>query len=75
MINGVLKKVFGTKQDRDIKAMTPILKQINLYADQMKQLSDEQLQAQTPKFREMLNNGATLRDILPEVNYPDWLVK
>lgn len=66
MISGVMKKIFGTKQDRDIKAMRPLLNQINSLREQMQSLSDQELQAQTPKFKEMLNNGATLGDILPE---------
>lgn len=66
MINNVMKKVFGTKQDRDIKAMRPILNQINSFKEKIATLSDEELKAQTPKFREQLNNGATLNDILPE---------
>jgi preprotein translocase subunit SecA len=66
MISDVMKKIFGTKQDRDIKAMKPVLNQVNSYQEQMKGLSDEELKAQTPKFKEMLNNGATLTDILPE---------
>ena len=66
MINKVMKKVFGTKQDRDIKAMRPTLNKVNSYKEQMAKLSDEELKAQTPKFREQLKNGSTLNDILPE---------
>ena len=61
-----MKKFFGTKQDRDIKAMRPLLQQINSLEEKMQQMSDTELQAQTPKFREMLNNGTALTDILPE---------
>jgi len=66
MINKVMKKVFGTKQDRDIKGMRPILNQVNSHKDQMSNMSDEELKAQTPKFRAMLEKGSTLKDILPE---------
>lgn len=62
----VIKKVFGTKQDRDMKALKPLLKQINSYEEKMKSLSDEELKAQTIKFRELLKNGATVSDIQPE---------
>ncbi|MGH1469538.1 MAG: hypothetical protein ACRBBP_11820, partial [Bdellovibrionales bacterium] len=62
----VLKKVFGTKQDRDMKSLRPLLKQINALEADMAKLSDEELKAQTPKLRELLNNGATIPDILPE---------
>ncbi|MBD64481.1 MAG: preprotein translocase subunit SecA [Halobacteriovoraceae bacterium] len=66
MIVDAMKKVFGTKQDRDIKIMKPLLKKINGLEVDIKKLSDEELKAQTPKFRKMLNEGATLNDILPE---------
>lgn len=66
MINNVLKKVFGTKQARDIRALQPLLKEINGYEEKMSKMSDEELQAQTPKFRELVKNGSTLNDILPE---------
>lgn len=66
MLQNVMKKIFGTKQDRDMKGLQPLLKQINSFEPQIKQMSDEELQAQTPKFREMLANGSTLTDILPE---------
>jgi len=66
MINNVMKKVFGTKQDRDIKTLKPLLNEVNALEPQMKQLSDEELQAQSPKLREKLKNGATVNDILPE---------
>lgn len=66
MINNVMKAVFGTKQDRDLKALKPILKEVNALEEKMQQLSDEELKAQTPKLRAQIQNGATLNDILPE---------
>lgn len=62
----IFKKIFGTKNDRDLKALAAQVKVINSYEPQMKSLSDEELKAQTMKFREMLSKGATLQDILPE---------
>jgi preprotein translocase subunit SecA len=64
--SNAMKKVFGTKQDRDIKAMRPLLNQINSFEANMQKLSDEELKAQTPKLRELLTNGSTMNDILPE---------
>lgn len=61
-----LRAIFGSKNQRDIKKLRPLVKQIGSYEEQMKKLSDEELQAQTPKFRKLLSEGATLRDILPE---------
>ena len=66
MLTKVMKTVFGTKQDRDLKILRPILNQINNYSQQMKALSDEELQGKTAEFREKLENGSTLNDILPE---------
>lgn len=61
-----LKALFGTKHDRTIKALRPLVAHINSLEEQMKSLSDEELKAQTPKFKEMLKNGATLEQLLPE---------
>ncbi|MBT3982573.1 MAG: preprotein translocase subunit SecA [Bacteriovoracaceae bacterium] len=66
MIGKALRSIFGTKQDRDIKVLRPLVAQINGLEADMKKLSDEELQAQTPKFRKMLENGSTHGDILPE---------
>ncbi|MDA8792477.1 preprotein translocase subunit SecA [Bacteriovoracaceae bacterium] len=66
MLNS-LKKIFGTKQDRDIKAIKPMVQNINQLEANMQKLSDEELQAQTPKFRERIEKGETLDSLLPEV--------
>ncbi|RLA65840.1 MAG: preprotein translocase subunit SecA [Epsilonproteobacteria bacterium] len=62
----VMKLLFGTKHDRDIKKLQPLVKEINGLEEKIKQMSDEELKAQTPKFREMLKNDKTLEEILPE---------
>ena len=62
----IVQKLFGTKSERDLKAMRPLIDKINSFEPQMKKLSDDELKAQTPKFRQMLANGATLESILPE---------
>ena len=61
-----LKKFFGTKHDRDIKSLRPIVNKINSLEPQMKNMSDEELKAQTQKFKELLKSGHTLADIIPE---------
>jgi preprotein translocase subunit SecA len=66
MLTNVMKKIFGTKQDRDLKTLIPLVKEINALEPQMEKLSDTELQAQTPKFKNLLQNGSTLNDILPE---------
>jgi preprotein translocase subunit SecA len=66
MIDAVLAKVFGTQNERDIKAMRPIIAAINALEPAMQQLSDEQLAAKTPEFKDRLAKGETLDDILVE---------
>jgi preprotein translocase subunit SecA len=66
MFRNVFKKIFGTKQGRDLKSIIPIVKEINDLEETIKKLSDEELKAQTTKFREKLANGSTLNDILVE---------
>src|SRR5438309_1393909 len=66
MIDALLAKVFGTKNEREIKAMRPVIAAINDLEPAMQQLSDEELAAKTIEFRERLANGATLDDLLVE---------
>ncbi len=65
MLN-VIKKVLGTKQDRDLKKMKPILAKINDLASKYKDFSDADLQAQTQKFKDSFNNGTTLDELMPD---------
>lgn len=66
MFTQLLRKVFGTKQDRDLKLLLPIVKKINQLEPEMEKLSDEELQNQTQKFKEKLSQGIKLDDILVE---------
>ena len=66
MLQNFLTKVFGKKEDRDAKQFVPQVDEINRLETKINQLTDEQLKAKTPEFREQLANGATLDDILPE---------
>ncbi len=66
MFVSVLKKVFGTKNDRIIKELSVIIDEINRLEPALTALTDEELKAKTPWFKERLQNGATLDDILPE---------
>ena len=59
-------KVFGTKHDREVKSLRPMIAAINDLEPQMQSLSDEELAAKTVEFREQLANGASLDDILIE---------
>ncbi len=64
--NQIARQLFGTQNDRELKSIQPLVDQINQLESQMKSLSDDELKAQTPKFKERLKNGATLNDLLPE---------
>src|SRR5262245_2553268 len=66
MIDAVLAKVFGTKNDREIKKLRPTIAAINALEPEFQKLSDEELAAKTVAFRERLAQGATLDDILVE---------
>jgi preprotein translocase subunit SecA len=66
MLDNILKKIFGTKNDRELKRLTPLLNDINNLEPAMMALSDEELKAKTPYFKERLKNGFSLDDILPE---------
>jgi len=62
-MNWILKKIIGSKNERDLKKMQPLVAQINVFDEEFKALTDEQLQAKTPEFKERLKNGETLEDI------------
>ncbi|MGB3711516.1 MAG: preprotein translocase subunit SecA, partial [Erythrobacter sp.] len=66
MFNTLVKSVFGSSNDRYVKSLGKIVDQVNALEPMITDLSDEALQAQTAKFRERLDGGATLDDILPE---------
>ncbi|WP_234087069.1 preprotein translocase subunit SecA [Azonexus sp. R2A61] len=66
MISGLLKKVFGSRNDRLIKQYSQTVKRINALEPQISALSDEQLQAKTPEFRQRHAAGESLDDLLPE---------
>ncbi len=66
MITNVLKKVFGTRNDRELKRLGAVVKKINALADDMSALTDEQLAAKTNEFRARLAEGAKLDELLPE---------
>ena len=63
---GLINKIFGTRSQREVKALTPIVDKIEAMRDEMVTLSDEALRDKTRQFKERLAEGATLDDILPE---------
>ncbi len=66
MIQNFAKALFGSSNDRYVKSLDKIVRQINALEPQLEALSDAELSAQTQKFREQLAGGSTLDDILPE---------
>lgn len=63
---GLLKKIFGDYSSREIKRITPIKDKVLALDEEYSKLTDEELKAKTPYFKERLANGETLDDILPE---------
>lgn len=66
MINSTLKKVFGTRNDRELKRMRKTVRQINTLEESLQALSDGELAAKTPEFRERIAGGESLDKLLPE---------
>src|SRR5919197_5844219 len=66
MIDAILAKIFGTKNEREIKAMQPVIAAINDLEPSLQSLSDIDLAAKTIEFKERLAQGATLDDLLIE---------
>ncbi|MDZ4348752.1 MAG: preprotein translocase subunit SecA [Xanthomonadaceae bacterium] len=66
MLNALLTRVFGSRNDRLIKQMSKAVAQINAFEPAIKELSDEQLAAKTGEFRQRLADGASLDSLLPE---------
>ena len=63
---GLFKSIFGDYSSRELKSIYPIVDKIEALSDEYKALTDAELQAKTPEFKERLANGETLDDILPE---------
>jgi preprotein translocase subunit SecA len=66
MFGAIAKSIFGSSNERYVKSLDKIVAQIAAFEPILEALSDEELAAQTPKFRELLAGGSTLDQILPE---------
>jgi len=62
----MLAKIFGSKNKRELKRMHKIVNEINKIGEGLAELSDEELQAYTPKFQQQFQEGRSLDEILPE---------
>src|SRR3954464_15125311 len=65
-IGGIIKKVFGTSHEREIKRLRPRVERINALEPAWMKLTDAELRGKTAEFKQKLENGATLDDILEE---------
>ena len=66
MIFDFLTKVFGSKNDREIKKIQPVVEQINAIEPAVRAMSDEELKGQTAGFKARFEQGETIDDLLPE---------
>jgi preprotein translocase subunit SecA len=66
MFGGLAKSLFGSSNDRYVKSLKPTVAKIAAFEPEMEAMTDAQLAAQTVKFREQLDQGATLDSLLPE---------
>ena len=63
---GILNKIFGSYSEREVKRIMHLVDKIETFDSKMQSLSDEELKAKTPEFKDRLSKGETLDDILPE---------
>src|SRR4030042_159315 len=66
MIELILKKIFGSKNERELKRLAPLVDRITALEPELRRLSDAELQQYTPRFKERLSQGEDLEDLLPE---------
>ncbi|MDR1511383.1 MAG: preprotein translocase subunit SecA [Endomicrobium sp.] len=66
MLKSILNAIFGSQSKRDVRAVKPILEEVNAFETHIKKKSDDELRSKTFEFRTRLSNGETLDDILPE---------
>lgn len=66
MGKSIFSKIFGTKQDKDLKHLYPLVEKVNAKESWAQGLNDEQFPQQTALFKQRLSNGETLNDLLPE---------
>ncbi|MEE8056566.1 MAG: preprotein translocase subunit SecA [Pseudomonadales bacterium] len=66
MFGNIAKKIFGSKNDRELKRMGNIVRQINTFEESISALSDDELKGKTADFKHRLEQGQTLDDVLPE---------
>ena len=66
MIGKVIKSIFGSQNERELKRMVPLVDEINGLEPEFQALSDAQLETKTAEFKERMSRGETLDELLPE---------
>mgnify|MGYP002700664135 FL=1 len=66
MLGNLAKKIFGSKNDRELKRMGKTVQKINAFEESISALDDDQLKAKTTEFRQRIEQGESLDDLLPE---------
>jgi preprotein translocase subunit SecA len=66
MFDLILKKIFGSKNERELQRLAPVVDHINSLEPELRKLADADLAAKTPQFKERLDQGEPLDDLLPE---------
>ncbi len=66
MINAILTRIIGTKNERELKTIRPVVQRVSAFEPELRGLDDQALAAKTAAFKERLGQGASLDDLLPE---------
>jgi len=66
MIGHLIKKIVGSKNERELKRINPLMERVSSFEDRIRPLSDDQLRAKTGEFRDRIDRGESLDQILPE---------
>ena len=67
MFNRILAKILGSQNERDLKRIRPVVNRVNELEDSVSKLDDAALKARTPEFKQRLERGESLDDLMPEV--------
>jgi len=66
MVDKIISLIFGTKHERDVKKLKPVVARVNALEPDMQKLSNDELKQKTSEFRQRIEKGETLDDLLPE---------
>ncbi|MGZ3612949.1 MAG: hypothetical protein ACXU9X_03575, partial [Thermodesulfobacteriota bacterium] len=66
MIGSLIKKIVGSKNERELRRIQPLIERINAIEPKVSPLSDDQLRAKTSEFKERIERGESIEEILPD---------